>query len=90
MEMRPGASPPDRIRTCVPDLPCHRGRGAMTAFLSQPPPRRVPPSKSQVAESSSRDADSATLRLAGSLSLCSEEQKGEEAATPGQPVALGA
>jgi len=61
----------------------------MTASARWRPPKRVPILRSRAAISPSRDGDS---HLCGGQQpfFCSEEHQGEEAATPGQPVALSA
>ena len=58
----------------------------MKASAQQRPPKRVPFLRSPAVKSPSRDDDS---QLCGGQQpfFCSEEQKGEEAATPRQPVA---
>jgi hypothetical protein len=50
-------------------------------------PKGLPYAPTPIADSQSRDHDSTTIAMASRLS-CSEEHDGEEAATPGQPVAL--
>lgn len=84
--MRSRASHPGPHCSWIPALPLSPQCGAMTASARQHP-KAAPYRPRPVADSSSRDHESTTAAVARSVSR-SEEQDGEEAATPGQPVAL--
>ena len=62
----------------------------MTASARQHSPKRVPHLLKPIAEQPFRNGGSATLRLASGLSFAPRSSKGEEAATPEQPVAQSA
>jgi hypothetical protein len=82
--MRPG-QPPDRIVRGF--LPAESPIGVEMTASARQRSNRVPRLPTRVADPSSCDPESALATLASSRP-CSEEHGGEEAATPGQPVAL--
>src|SRR3974390_3738891 len=85
-ECGPGPATPDRIVRVFLTCPCHRGGGAMKASTDSARPSEC---RSCEAQLSIRHHAMTIRNLAVGQQpfLCSEEQKGEEAATPGQPVA---